>query len=289
MGSVAMGFNDEKTVLITGCSSGIGRCLTHGLRARGWRVFASARKPADVKILADEGFESLLLDVTNSDSIAAAVDDVLCRTGGRLDALINNAGFGLPGAVEDLPRESLRMQFETNVFGGQELIRHLMPVFRAQSKGRIVQMSSMLGYVALAYRGAYCASKYAIEGLTDALRLELRGTNIHVTIIEPGPIKAKFRDNAYAAFKTYIDKGHSSHREQYEAMIGRLKGQRGPLPFTLPPEAVLKHVVHALESKRPHRRYQVTVPAYLTAWLRRLLPTSLLDWLLYRIGGEGKR
>lgn len=284
-----MNFSSEKIVLITGCSSGIGRCLAHGLRTRGWRVFASARKPADVTTLATEGLESLPLDVTNSDSIAAAVDEVLRRTGGRLDALINNAGFGLPGAVEDLLRDGLRMQFETNVFGGQELIQRLMPVFRAQGTGRIVQMSSMLGYVALAYRGAYCASKYAIEGLTDALRLELRGTNIHVAIIEPGPIKAKFRDNAYAAFRTYIKKDRSAHREQYEAMIARLEGQRGPLPFTLPPEAVLRRVVHALESPRPHRRYQVTLPAYLTAWLQRLLPTPWLDWLLYRIGGEGKR
>ena len=284
-----MGFNNEKIVLITGCSSGIGRCLAHGLRTRGWRVFATARKPADVTTLAAEGFESLPLDVDSSDSIRAAVEEVLRRTDGRLHALINNAGFGLPGAVEDLSRTSLRVQFETNVFGGQELIRRLMPVFRAQGKGRIVQMSSMLGYVALAYRGAYCASKYAIEGLTDALRLELRGTNIHVAIVEPGPIAARFRDNAYAAFKTHIDKDRSVHRAQYAAMIGRLEGQRGPLPFTLPPEAVLKRVVHALESRRPHQRYQVTVPAYLTAWLQRLLPTPLLDWLLYRIGGEGRR
>ena len=284
-----MGFNNERTVLITGCSSGIGRCLAQGLRTRGWRVFATARKPADMKTLADEGFESLPLDVDSSDSIRVAVEEILRRTGGRLGALINNAGFGLPGAVEDLSRAALRAQLETNVLGGQELIRLLLPVFRAQNAGRIVQMSSMLGYVALAYRGAYCASKYAIEGLTDALRLELRGTDIHVAIIEPGPIAARFRDNAYAAFKTYVDPAHSAHREQYAAMIGRLEGQRGPLPFTLPPEAVLKRVVHALESQRPHRRYQVTVPAYLTAWLQRLLPTPLLDWLLYRIGGEGRR
>ncbi len=278
-----------RSVLITGCSSGIGRCLARGLRARGWRVFASARKPADVAALVADGFESLQLDVDDSGSIGAAVEEMLRRTDGRLDALINNAGFGLPGAVEDLPRAGLRAQFETNVLGGQELIRLLMPAFRARNEGRIVQMSSMLGYVALAYRGAYCASKYAIEGLTDALRLELRGTNIHVSIIEPGPIKARFRDNAYAAFKTWIDKDRSAHREQYEAMIARLEGQSGPLPFTLPPEAVLKRVVHALESRHPHRRYQVTVPAYLTAWLQRLLPTPLLDWLLYRIGGEGRR
>lgn len=284
-----MGSNNEKSVLITGCSSGIGYCLAHGLRARGWRVFATARKPADVERLAAEGFESLALDLDESGSIAAAIGEVLQRTGGTLYALVNNAGFGLPGAVEDLPRDGLRAQFETNVFGGHELIRKLMPVFRSQGEGRIVQMSSMLGYVALAYRGAYCASKYAIEGLTDALRLELRGTNIHVSLVEPGPITARFRDNAYSAFRRFIDKDRSAHRAQYDAMIARLEGSRGPQPFTLPPEAVLKQVVHALESPRPHRRYQVTVPAYLSGLLQRVLPTPLLDWVLDRIGGRGRR
>ncbi|MEK7816269.1 MAG: SDR family NAD(P)-dependent oxidoreductase [Pseudomonadota bacterium] len=280
---------DTRSVLISGCSSGIGLATARGLRARGWRVFATARKPADVATLAAEGFESLRLDVDSSDSIRAAVEDVLRRTDNRLYALVNNGGFGLPGAVEDLPRAGLRAQFETNVFGGQELIRLLMPTFRAQNEGRIVQMSSMLGYVALAYRGAYCASKYAIEGLTDALRLELRGANIHVALVEPGPIAARFRDNAYAAFKQWIDKDASAHRAQYDAMIARLEGQRGPLPFTLPPEAVLKRVIHALESRHPHRRYQVTVPAYLSALLQRLLPTPLLDGLLDRVGGRGRR
>lgn len=278
-----------RSVLISGCSSGIGLAIARGLRARGWRVFATARKPADVATLAAEGFESLRLDVDSSDSIRAAVEEVLRRTDGRLDALINNAGFGLPGAVEDLPRAGLRAQFETNVFGGQELIRLLLPVFRAQNRGRIVQMSSMLGYVALAYRGAYCASKYALEGLTDALRLELRGTDIYVTIVEPGPIAARFRDNAYAAFKTYIDKDRSAHRTQYEAMIGRLEGRRGPLPFTLPPEAVLDKVVQALEARKPRRRYPVTFPSHVFTWLRRLLPGRALDAVLARVSGRGQR
>ncbi len=278
-----------RSVLITGCSSGIGYCLAHGLRERGFRVFATARKPADVERLAAEGFETLALDLDDSASLAAAVGEVLRRTDNRLYALVNNGGFGLPGAVEDLPRDSLRAQFETNVFGGQELIRLLMPTFRAQNEGRIVQMSSMLGYVALAYRGAYCASKYAIEGLTDALRLELRGTNIYVSLVEPGPIAARFRDNAYSAFKQWIDKDRSAHRAQYDAMIERLEGQRGPQPFTLPPEAVLRKVIHAIESRHPHRRYQVTVPAYLSALLGRLLPTPLLDTLLDRVGGRGRR
>lgn len=280
---------NARSVLITGCSSGIGYCLAQGLRGRGFRVFATARKAADVGRLAAEGFEALVLDLDRSDSIAAAVAEILRRTDNRLYALVNNGGFGLPGAVEDLPRAGLRAQFETNVFGGQELIRLLMPTFRAQNEGRIVQMSSMLGYVALAYRGAYCASKYAIEGLTDALRLELRGTNVRVALVEPGPIAARFRENAYAAFRKFIDKDRSTHRTQYEAMIARLEGQRGPQPFTLPPEAVLKRVVHALESRRPRRRYQVTVPAYLSALLERLLPTPLLDILLDRVGGRGKR
>lgn len=284
-----MGSNNEKSVLVTGCSSGIGHCLARGLRERGFRVFATARKPADVERLAGEGFEALPLDLDDSASIAAAVGEILRRTDRRVYALVNNGGFGLPGAVEDLPRAGLRAQFETNVFGGQELIRLLMPAFRAQNEGRIVQMSSMLGYVALAYRGAYCASKYAIEGLTDALRLELRGTNIHVALVEPGPIAARFRDNAYGAFRKFIDKDRSAHRAQYDAMIARLEGQRGPQPFTLPPEAVLKQVVHALESPRPHSRYQVTVPACLSALLQRLLPTPLLDALLDRVGGRGRR
>ncbi len=284
-----MGSNNEKSVLVTGCSSGIGYCLAHGLRDRGFRVFATARKAADVERLAAEGFEALALDLDDSTSIATAVGEILRRTDNRLYALVNNGGFGLPGAVEDLPRAGLRAQFETNVFGGQELIRLLMPVFRAQNEGRIVQMSSMLGYVALAYRGAYCASKYAIEGLTDALRLELRGTNIHVSLVEPGPIAARFRDNAYSAFRKFIDKDRSAHRAQYDAMIARLEGQRGPQPFTLPPEAVLKQVAHALESRQPHYRYQVTIPAYLSALLQRLLPTPLLDAVLDRVGGRGRR
>jgi len=280
---------NRKSVLITGCSSGIGRCLARGLRARGWRVFATVRQEKDIAGLVAEGLESFQLDLDSSESIRRAVETALERSGGRLDALVNNGGIALPGAVEDLPRAGLRAQFETNVFGGHELIRLLLPVFRAQGRGRIVQIASMLGYVALAYRGAYCASKYAIEGLTDALRLELRGTDIRVALIEPGPITARFRENAHALFRKYIDTNASAHRAQYESMIGRLENRRGPLPFTLPPEAVLKTVVHALEAARPRAHYRVTVPAHLTAGLRRLLPTAALDWLLYRIGGRGRR
>jgi len=278
-----------RTVLITGCSSGIGRCLALGLRARGYDVIATARRPTDVAALAADGSFALPLDLASSDSIAAAVAAVRARTGDRLYALINNGAYGQPGAVEDLSRAALRAQFETNVFGTHELTARLLPLFRAAGAGRIIQISSLLGLVSLAYRGAYNASKHALEALSDTLRLELRGSGIHVVLIEPGPIKTRFRDNALAAFRAHIDPATSAHRERYEALLARLLGQRGALPFTLPPEAVLERVVHALEARRPKVRYYVTAPTYFFAVLRRLLPARLLDRVLHRVGGEGRR
>ncbi|HRD66168.1 MAG TPA: SDR family oxidoreductase [Candidatus Competibacter sp.] len=279
----------DKTILITGCSSGIGQCAALGLNARGWRVFAAVRQPADATRLQAEGLESVTLDLRDSASIRAAVATVLERTGGRLDALFNNGAYGQPGAVEDLSREALREQFETNVFGTQELTNRIVPVMRRQGGGRILFASSVLGLVAFPYRGAYVASKFALEGLADTLRLELAETGIHVCLIEPGPILSRFRDNAYAAYRRHIRAETSLHRERYAAMEARLL-KRGPAaPFTLPPEAVLKRVVHALESPRPRARYYVTVPTYLFAVLRRLLPTRALDAVLRRAGGEGRR
>jgi len=273
----------DRTILITGCSSGIGLCCAHGLGAHGWRVFATARKPADVERLAAEGLESLPLDLADPASLNAAVDEILARSGGRLDALFNNGAYGQPGAVEDLTREALREQFETNVLGWHELTRRVLPVMRRQGHGRIVYNSSVLGFVALRYRGAYTASKYAIEGLADTLRLELRGTGIHVSLVEPGPIESRFRANAFLAYRRNIDAAHSVHREAYLRMEQRL-GKQGPaVPFTLPPEAVLKKLVHAIESPRPRPRYYVTFPTYLFGTLKRLLPTRLLDRLLYRV------
>lgn len=273
-----------KTILITGCSSGIGLCVAHGLKARGHRVFATARKPADVARLAEEGLESLPLDLDDSASIAAAVETVLTRTGGTLDALFNNGAYGQAGAVEDLSRAAVRAQFETNLFGTLELTNRLLPVMRQQGHGRIIQNSSVLGLVAMPYRGAYVASKFALEGLSDTLRLELVGTGIHICLIEPGPILSRFRANAFAAYQRHIDKTHSPHRATYEAMERRLN-KAGPVaPFTLPPDAVLAKVVHALESRRPQARYYVTVPTYLFAVLRRVLPGRLLDWALGKAG-----
>ncbi len=275
---------ESKSVLVTGCSSGIGDCVARGLHARGYRVFASVRKAEDIYAFDEAGIECLQLDYADSDSIRSAVDQVLERTGGSLYALFNNGAYGQPGACEDLSRAALRQQFETNVFGWMELTNCLLPVMRAQGYGRIIQNSSILGFVAMPMRGAYNASKYAIEGFSDTLRLELAGTDIHISLIEPGPVTSRFRANAYLAFQQHIAVDQSVHRERYLKMIERFQ-KKGPVqPFTLPPESVLKRVLHALESRRPRIRYPVTVPTYLFAGLKRVLSDRMLDRILRRAG-----
>lgn len=278
-----------KNVLVTGCSSGIGRCVAAGLAKRGYRVFASARKAEDVRDLQAMGLESVRLDLADSESIRQAVDAVLALTGGQLYALFNNGAYGQPGAVEDLRREVLREQFETNLFGTVELTNLIIPVMRAQGCGRIIQNSSVLGLVALPYRGAYIASKYALEGVADTLRLELRGSGIHVSLIEPGPIESRFRANSYQAYRRNIDAEHSAHREKYLAMERRLVKEGAAVPFTLPPEAVLEKVIHALESRYPRVRYRVTVPTHLFAALKRVLPGSWMDRVLAAVAGDGSK
>ena len=272
-----------RTVFITGCSSGIGYCVAHGLKSPGFNVIASARKPDDVRRLRQEGLECITLDLDHSESINRAVEELADRTGGKIYALFNNAGFGQPGAVEDLRREVLRDQFETNVFGTMELTRQLLPWMRNAGEGRIIQNSSVLGFVSLAYRGAYNASKYALEGLYDTLRLELSGTNIYPILIEPGPITSRFRANAFSAFQRNIDSEHSAHRQAYLATERRLTHTGAVWPFTLPPEAVLAKVTKALLSPKPSPRYYVTVPTYLFAALKRVLSTRALDRILLHI------
>ena len=220
----------------------------------------------------------------DSTSIRAAVDAALERSGGALYGLVNNGAYGQPGAVEDLSREVLREQFETNLFGTQELTNLVLPAMRAHGEGRIVQISSILGLVPLAYRGAYSASKFALEALSDTMRLELRGSGIHVSLVEPGPIVSRFRENALDAFRSHIDLENSAHRDLYRAVLNRLEGNAGRMPFTLPPEAVLKRVIHALNSAHPKIRYPVTTPTYLFAFLRRLLPARWLDAIAYAAG-----
>ncbi|MGR8940472.1 MAG: SDR family oxidoreductase [Gammaproteobacteria bacterium] len=275
--------NASKTILITGCSTGIGYTTAVILKNRGYHVIATARNLEDVARLQQEGFNALQLDLADSASIRRAVAQTLQQTGGRLDALFNNGAFGQPGAVEDLSREVLRFQFETNLFGTHELTNLVLPVMREQGHGRIIYNSSVLGLIALPYRGAYNASKFALEGLVDTLRLELRGTGIHLSLIEPGPIQTQFRQNSFALYKKHIDSGQSFHKAKYEAMAARLQKEGAAVPFTLPADAVTKKVIHALEAKRPQIRYYVTFPTYLFATLKRLLPFAWLDRLFIKV------
>ena len=280
--------NGDKSLLITGCSSGIGLCVAKGLKVRGFRVFATARKKEDVRALNELELESIQLDLADSHSISTAVEEVLSRTNGRLYGLFSNGAYGQPGAVEDLRRDVLRAQFETNFFGTVELMNQIIPVMRRQGYGRIVHTSSILGLVALPYRGAYTATKFALEGLTDTLRLELAGTPIHVSLIEPGPIETRFRENAYEAFKKYIDQENSPHRERYKIMEKRLTTVGPAMRFTLPPEKVLKKAIHALENPHPKIRYYVTFPTYAFATMKRVLPGSSLDrFFKWMYSGKG--
>ena len=268
---------EQRSILITGCSSGIGLASAREMKARGWRVFATARKPDDIKRLRDEiGVESLYLDYAEPASIAAAADDVLAATGGTLAALFNNGAYGQPGAVEDLRPEVLRAQFEANVFGWHDLTTRLIPAMRAQGEGRIVFCSSVLGLIAAPYRGAYCASKFAVEALADALRIELAPSGIKVILIEPGPIASRFVEHALQAYRRNIDLEGSPHRAIYRARIARLE-EGGSQTFKLGPEAVAAKLAGALASKRPRPRYYVTLPTYAAVLMRRLLPTRVLD------------
>lgn len=269
-----------KTILITGCSSGIGYDAAHGLRDAGWRVFASCRKPEDCDRLRAEGFESPQLDYADPASIARALDEVLQATGGTMDALFNNGAYACPGANEDLPTDALRAIFETNVFGWHELTRRVIPVMRAQGHGRIINNSSVLGLVVAPWRSAYSASKFALEALTDTLRIEMRDTPLHIITIEPGPVTSKIRENAIPHFERWIDWENSPRAEQYRAQLNkRLYQDNGPDKFELPASAVTAKLLHALTSPRPKPRYYVTTPTYLMGALRRVLPTRTMDWL----------
>jgi NAD(P)-dependent dehydrogenase (short-subunit alcohol dehydrogenase family) len=270
-------------VLVTGCSSGIGHATAGLLKSRGWRVFATARKAEDVVRLSAEGFEALRLDVCDPASMDRALATLLTLTGGRLDALVNNAGIAIPGAIEDLSRHNLQQQFDTNFFGLVELTRRVLPVMRRQAGGRIVMISSILGRIAMPWRGAYNASKHALEGITDTLRLELRDTAIRVSLVNPGPVKSRFRDNSLANFEQEIDASASVHTGRYARLKAETGARKDNQLFTVGPEAVAAKVAHALESRRPKARYYVTLPAYLLATARCLLPTAWLDAVLARI------
>lgn len=270
----------QRSILITGCSSGIGLDAARGLRARGWRVFATCRAEADCDALRAEGLESFRLDYADEASIEAALAEALSRTGGTLDAVFNNGAFACPGAVEDLPRDALRAIFEVNLFGAHDLTRRVIPVMRRQGHGRILNCSSVLGLVAARWRGAYVATKFAMEGLTDVLRIEMSDTPIKVILIEPGPVTSRIRLNAIPHFERWIRWETSARADQYVSLRKRLYEKRGPDAFELPPSAVTAKLIRALESPRPKPRYFVTTPTYAMNIARRLLPTAGLDWIL---------
>jgi NAD(P)-dependent dehydrogenase (short-subunit alcohol dehydrogenase family) len=267
-------------ILITGCSSGIGAHAVGALRDRGWDVIASARNERDVAALAAAGVTAIRIDLDDPSSVAEGAENALALGGGSVGGVFHNAGFGQPGAVEDLPRKALEEQFSTNVFGTAQLTAALIPAMRRQGYGRIVVNSSVLGLIAMPYRGAYNASKFALEGLFDTLRLELAGTGIHVSLIEPGPIASQFRKNSMARFLAWIDREKSPHRERYDAMVSRLAAVGPSTPFTLGPEAVTDALIDALTSDRPRPRYYVTTPTKLFGRLRHVLPTRLMDAIL---------
>ena len=271
----------KKTILITGCSSGIGLDAARGMAARGWRVFATCRQEADCERLRAEGLESFALDYSDEASIIAAVEEVQSRTNGRLDVLYNNGAFACPGAVEDLPRGALRAIFEANLFGYHDLTARVIPMMRAQGAGRIINCSSVLGLVALKWRGAYVATKFAMEGLSDVMRIEMKGTGIDVILIEPGPITSRIRENSIPHFEKWVKWESSARVEEYRGLLDRLYGEKTkPDRFELPASAVTAKLIHACESRRPKARYYVTTPTWLMGLARRILPTPTLDWLI---------
>jgi NAD(P)-dependent dehydrogenase (short-subunit alcohol dehydrogenase family) len=274
----------RRTILITGCSSGIGLDAARTLHARGWRVLATCRAEADCARLMAEGLESYPLDLASDASTADGAAEALARSDGRLDALFNNGAFAIPGGVEDLSRDALRAIFETNLFGQIDLANRVLPSMRARGEGRIVMNSSVLGFIALPWRGAYQATKFALEGITDTLRLETRGTGIRVVLIEPGPITSRFRANAAKAFERWIDPHASPHASAYEAtLLRRLYATDGRKDrFELPASAVTAALIRALETRDPAPRYRVTMPTHVMAFARRALPTRLLDRILAR-------
>lgn len=273
----------QKTIIVTGCSSGIGAHCARALKADGWRVFATVRKAGDLALLQADGIEALVMDYTRSDTIADLVDTVGAQTGGRIDALFNNGAYGQPGAVEDISTEVLRAQFETNLFGWHELTRRIIPLMRARGHGRIVNCSSILGLLPYRYRGAYTASKYALEGLTLTLRMELEGSGIHVSLIEPGPIASRFTANALAKITENIDLENSAHAQEYRRQLARLTGQGPKNRHRLGPDAVYDVLTHALTASRPKPHYLVTTPARQGAVLKRLLPADIFYRLMRRL------
>lgn len=274
----------QRSILITGCSSGIGEAAAHTMKARGWRVFATARKDEDIQRLKNEGLESHYLDYTEPESIKACAEAVLEAANGRLFALFNNGTYGQGGAVEDITTEVMRQQFESGFFGWHDLTLRVLPTMRAQKAGRIVNCSSVLGIAPMAYRGPYNAMKFALEGLTLTMAFELKGTGIAVSLIEPGPIRTRFAEHALRALKENVDLENSPHRHTYERRLKFLENGGNQSRFKLEPSAVVEKLIHAVESPSPKPHYFVTTPTYLMDAARRFLPVGLYHRLLQKAG-----
>ena len=269
---------NKRSVLITGCSSGIGWATAAEMAARNWRIFATARNSEDMQRIEEEGWNAVTLDVSSSDSIAQAVATVLDATDGALDGVVNNAGFGMPGAIEDLSREAMQRQFEVNLFGALELTNLLLPALRKGPQGRVVYISSLVGRMSLPFMGIYSASKFALEAVADAQRIELSMTPVRVVLIAPGPIGTLFSSTCATEGKSRLDLHRSRFSTAYERYFKQRRG--GGMSedrFRLPPEAVAKKVAHALISDRPKVRYLVTLPTYLADFLVRFVPVRWRD------------
>ncbi len=272
-----------KNILITGCSTGIGFETALVLKQNGYKVYASARKDEDIEHLKKLGLTTLKLDVTKKEDISKAFEYIL-EEDKKLDAVFNNAGFGQPGAIEDVSTEVLKEQFETNFFGLHELTIQAMRIFRKQGFGKIIQHSSVLGIISLKFRGAYNASKYAIEGLADTLRLETLNSNIFICTINTGPVTSKFRENALRKFNENIDIENSFFKQTYKKELKvRLESKEDNTPFNLSATSVANVVVKIMQSKKPKPRYYVTKATYILGFLKRVLSTTLLDKLLNKI------
>ncbi len=271
----------DKSVLITGCSSGIGLATAELLRLKGWTVFPTARKPEDLDMLRQAGFDAVKLDVTSSESVTTAVEWVMTKNDGKLGAVVNNAGFGMPGAIQDLTRDAMRSQFEVNLFGLQELTNLLIPVFRKQGSGRIINISSVVGRISLPFMGIYSASKFALEAISDAQRVELSPDRISISLVEPGPICTRFSTNCAGQGEEKLDTKKSKFGAAYKQYFDkRRNGGMSEDRFRLPPEAVARKIIHALESSSPKIRYRVTIPAYLGDWAARFVPARLIDQVM---------
>ena len=271
--------SNQKTVFVTGCSSGIGLCIARKLHNSPFRLIASCRKQEDVERLNSEGIETIMLDLACEESVTNGAAKLSEMTNNRIFGLINNGAYGQPGAVIDLRRSVLREQFETNVFGTQQLTNLLLPMMLPYGEGRVIQISSILGFICLKFRGAYNASKFALEGLTDTMRLEHANTGVQFSLVEPGPITSEFRKNAYAMFARHIDTKNSFFKDSYASVDKRLK-ESERARFTLPADAVHRAVWHALTHSKPRIRYRVTIPTKIMMVLKRVFPDRVMDAFL---------